>query len=191
MLPEVMPPTRCVRSGSGGWHLYYRHPGGVLAANLDKRGYPGIDLKGNGGYVVAPPSIHPDTHEPYRWVGDRPVIEMPPPLVALCRPIEAPAAPAATVTPLDRGRGISDPAALLAAHLTAVADAPEGTRRTTLYGAARGVARMVAAGALTAHDAYEALYDAGVRAQQIHRDIHAAITGGFRAESVATEGIAA
>jgi hypothetical protein len=33
--------------------------------------------------------------------------------------------------------------------------------------------------------------NAGVRAQQNHRDIHAAIRGGFHAESVATEGIAA
>jgi hypothetical protein len=50
---------------------------------------------------------------------------------------------------------------------------------------------MVAAGALTAADAYEALYDSGVAAQQTHRDIHAAITGGFRAESVAIERVAA
>ena len=191
VLPDLMPPTRCVRTGSGGWHLYYRHPGGRFAANLDHHGHQGIDIKADGGYVVAPPSIHPDTRQPYRWIGDRPVIEMPPPLVAACRPIAPPAAPAATVTPLTNGRGISSPAALLQAHLTAVDQAAEGGRRTTLYGAARGVARMVAAGAITERDAYTALYDAGVRAQQIHRDIHAAIVGGFRAESVAIEGIAA
>jgi hypothetical protein len=163
-----MAPTRCVRTGSGGWHLYYRH-------------------------VVAPPSIHPGTGQPYRWVGDRPVNEMPPPLIAACRPAEpAPAASRPTTpTPTTRGGGISSPDALLAAHLDAVARAPEGRRRNTLYGAARGVARMVAAGALTPHDAYTALYDAGIGAQQTHRDIHAAITGGFRAESVAIEGKAA
>ncbi len=189
LLPELMPPTRCVRTGSGGWHLYYRHPGGQLAAKL--HGHPGIDVKGDGGYVVAPPSVHPATGQPYRWIGDRAVVEMPPPLLAACRPIEPTAAPAATVTPMTAGRGISSPAALLQAHLDAVATAPEGRRRHTLYGVARGVARMVAAGVLTYAAAYEALYDAGVRAQQTHRDIHAAITGGFRAESVATEGIAA
>jgi hypothetical protein len=42
---------------------------------------------------------------------------------------------------------------------------------------------MVAAGALTTHDAYAALHDAGVATQQTHRDTHAAITGGFHAES--------
>ncbi|MEU7907937.1 bifunctional DNA primase/polymerase [Actinoplanes sp. NPDC049118] len=189
VLPELMPPTRCVRTGSGGWHLYYRHPGGTLAAKL--HGHPGIDIKADGGYVVAPPSIHPGTGQPYRRVGDRPVNEMPPPLVAVCRPIAPPDAPAATVTPLTPGRGISSPAALLAAHLDAVARAPEGRRRNVLYGAARGVARMVAAGALTAPDAHAALYAAGRQAGQSDRDTRAAITGGFHAESVATEGIAA
>jgi hypothetical protein len=192
ILHDLMPATRAVRTGSGGWHLYYRHPGITLAKDLSKRGHPGIDIKADGGYVVAPPSIHPGTRQPYRLVNDRPVVEMPPPLLDLARPIDAPTVlPAATVTPLNGGRGISNPAALLQANLDAVAHAPEGTRRNTLYGAARGVARMVAAGAISATDAYHALYDAGVRAQQTHRDIHAAITGGFRAESVATEGIAA
>ncbi|OJF10054.1 bifunctional DNA primase/polymerase [Couchioplanes caeruleus] len=191
ILPDLMTPTRCVYTGSGGWHLYYRHPGGTLAAKL--RGYPGIDIKADGGYVVAPPSLHPSTRRPYRWVGHWPVNEMPAPLIASARPAEAPpaATPAARPTPTTNGQGISSPPALLAAHLDAVARAPEGRRRTTLYGAARGVARMVAAGALTHHDAYAALYDAGLRAEQVHRDIHAAIVGGFRAESVATEGIAA
>jgi hypothetical protein len=189
VIPELMPPTRCVRTGSGGWHLYYRHPGGTLAAKMHD--HPGIDIKADGGYIVAPPSIHPDTGQPYRRVGERPVIEMPPSLIAACRPIASPAAPAATVTPTTTGRGISSPAALLQAHLDAVARAPEGRRRNVLYGAARGVARMVAVGALTAADAHAALYQAGRAAGQSDRDALAAITGGFRAESVATEGIAA
>ncbi|GAA0439417.1 hypothetical protein Aca07nite_49040 [Actinoplanes capillaceus] len=187
----LMPATRAVRTGSGGWHLYYRHPGGTLAAKL--RDHPGVDIKADGGYVVAPPSIHPSTGQPYRPIGDRPVTEMPRALIELSRSVEpAPAAsPGGTVTPLHRGEGITDPAALLAANLRAVADASEGTRRNTLYGAARGVARMVAAGAITTADAYAALYQAGRAAGQTDRDTRAAITGGFRAEAVPTEGIAA
>jgi len=193
LLPELMPPTQCVLTGSDGWHLYYRHPGGPLAKDLKHRGYPGIDVKADGGYVVAPPSIHPSTRRPYRLVGDRPVIEMSPPLIAACRPAEPPPAgsrPTAP-TPTTNGGLISNPAALLAAHLRAVDRAPQGRRRVTLYGAARGVARMVAAGAITPHDAYAALYDAGQRAEQSHYNITTAIAGGFRAESVALEGIAA
>jgi hypothetical protein len=118
---------------------------------------------------------------------------MPPPLIAACRPAELPpaAGPPTGPTPTTNGRGISSPDALLAAHLDALARAPEGKRRNTLYGVARGVARMVAAQALTAADAYAVLYQAGRAAGQSHRDTRAAIADGFRHESVATEGIAA
>jgi hypothetical protein len=50
---------------------------------------------------------------------------------------------------------------------------------------------MVAAGAITGADAYAALYAAGRDAGQTDRDTRAAIRGGFRDESVTTEGIAA
>jgi hypothetical protein len=53
-----------------------------------------------------------------------------------------------------------------------------------LYGAARGVARLVAAGALTEADAWAALADAGRAAEQTDRDIRAAIAGGFTDEGV-------
>ena len=51
-------------TGGGGRHLYFRHPGGLMR----NRGgiSPGLDLRGDGGYIVAPPSIHPNGL-PYRW----------------------------------------------------------------------------------------------------------------------------
>jgi hypothetical protein len=73
----------------------------------------------------------------------------------------------------------------LAAHLRAVETAPEGRRRVTLYGAARGIARMVTAGAITETDALDALTAAGLAAQQTERDIRAAIDGAFRDEGAA------
>ncbi len=45
-----------VRTGSGGLHLYYAHPGGIR--NSASKIAPGIDVRGDGGYVVAPPSGH-------------------------------------------------------------------------------------------------------------------------------------
>jgi hypothetical protein len=211
--PELMPPTRAVHTGSGGWHLYYQHPGGPLGSKV--AGLPGVDVKADGGYVVAPPSIHPATGRPYRWANTRPIAGMPAALVDACRPatgfggVSRPSRPgrpiagqpgdeilagtsqAVPAAPGPGGGGISSPTALLAAHLAAVGRAPEGRRRTTLYGAARGVARMVAANAITPADAYTALYAAGRAAGQTDRDTRAAIRGGFRDESVPTEGIAA
>ncbi|HLL66823.1 MAG TPA: bifunctional DNA primase/polymerase [Micromonosporaceae bacterium] len=180
---ELMVPTATVATGGGGWHLHYRHPGIAVPAKLP--GHPGVDIKTDGGYTVAPPSIHPATKQPYRWVGNRPVVEMPPPLIRACLTALERPAPSQREPAITHGaRGISSPTALLAAHLDAVRRAPEGNRRTTLYGAARGVARMVAAGAITADDARAELAVVGREAEQTDRDIRAAINGGFRAEGV-------
>lgn len=63
----AMPTTWEVVTGSGGRHFYFRMPnfpvGNVVGLE------PGIDIKGTGGQVVSPPSIHPDTHRPYVWDG--------------------------------------------------------------------------------------------------------------------------
>lgn len=49
-------------------HLYYQHPGGIVENKVKFR--PGLDLRGDGGYVVAPPSLHPLGHR-YEWQFDR------------------------------------------------------------------------------------------------------------------------
>ncbi|MFF0822159.1 bifunctional DNA primase/polymerase [Micromonospora haikouensis] len=186
----LLPPTAYVVTGSGGLHLYYRHPGDPVPCSQGKHGQglgPGVDVKADGGYVVLPPSVHPRTGRPYQWAPGREMKEMPPALVDACRP--APPAPPPTTphcpTSIRAAGGISFPDRLLAAHLHAVTTAAEGTRRTTLYGAARGVARMVAADAISRDDAIAALTTAGRAAEQTDRDIRAAIRGGFHAEGLA------
>jgi hypothetical protein len=180
----LMTPTATVATGGGGWHLYYRHPGGLLVPALPR--HRGVDVKADGGYVVAPPSVHPATRRPYRWAGERAVAEMPRALRAALTPPPAPPRPRLSGQPVTRSaRGISSPSALLAANLRAVRDAPEGRRRHTLYGAARGVARMVAAGAITTEDAHAVLAAAGQQAGQTPREIRAAISGAFHDEGVA------
>lgn len=44
-------------TGGGGRHFYFAHPG-VLTRNRAGLAQ-GIDLRRDGGYVVAPPSVHP------------------------------------------------------------------------------------------------------------------------------------
>jgi hypothetical protein len=53
-----------VKSATGrGLHLFYRVEAEIRnAVEL----FPGVDLRGVGGYVVAPPSVHP-TGARYRW----------------------------------------------------------------------------------------------------------------------------
>jgi len=50
-----LPPTLTVTTPSGGWHLYYLCPQGGLRSR--NGALPGIDLKADGGYVVAPGSV--------------------------------------------------------------------------------------------------------------------------------------
>jgi len=61
------PTTWTARSGSGGLHLYLRHPG-YLVGN---RKIAGIgDLRGDGGLIVAPPSLHVSGNR-YEWLPGR------------------------------------------------------------------------------------------------------------------------
>jgi hypothetical protein len=71
----TLPDTLMTISGrrDGGVHRFYRRPPGKLSGRLLVPGFehleePGIDIKTPGGYVVAPPSIHPDTGWPYAEV---------------------------------------------------------------------------------------------------------------------------
>lgn len=57
-------PTLEAATGGGGRHLIYRHPGGKLGNRSNVR--PGIDVRGDGGYIVAAPSIHASARR-YAW----------------------------------------------------------------------------------------------------------------------------
>ncbi len=62
-----LPPTLCVRTGGGGWHYWFRHPD---AHALSSRVVPGLDVKRPGGYVVMPPSVHPESGRSYEWADE-------------------------------------------------------------------------------------------------------------------------
>jgi predicted ATP-dependent serine protease len=58
-----LPETATVITGRGGYHLYFTS----LNKFKSKVGlYDGVDIRGEGGYVVAPPSIHENGHQ-YEW----------------------------------------------------------------------------------------------------------------------------
>lgn len=54
--------TPSVHTGGGGLHLYCCHRGRKLPKQVSE----GVDIKSEGGYIVAPPSIHPNGN-PYVW----------------------------------------------------------------------------------------------------------------------------
>lgn len=63
-----LPATASVITGSGGAHLYFRFPVDFEVRNdAGKRLGPGLDIRGEGGQVVAPPTVHPITGRSYEW----------------------------------------------------------------------------------------------------------------------------
>ncbi|GAC1404541.1 MAG: hypothetical protein NVSMB56_19090 [Pyrinomonadaceae bacterium] len=50
--------TRTARTGSGGYHFFFKHPKGLNLRNTAGKIAPGIDTRANGGYVVLAPSLH-------------------------------------------------------------------------------------------------------------------------------------
>jgi hypothetical protein len=79
--PEVL-------TGGGGRHLYFRAPPGDEVKNaVGVGGWPGLDLRGEAGYVIAPPSLHPSGNR-YAWEASSrpestPLADMPDWLLAL------------------------------------------------------------------------------------------------------------
>lgn len=63
----MFPKTLASNTGGGGYHLFFKEPEIRIGnrANI----LPGIDIRGDGGYVVAPPSIHKSGLR-YSWIRD-------------------------------------------------------------------------------------------------------------------------
>ena len=61
---KAIPPTWMVRTGKGR-HIYFQYPGFPVECRTGI--LPGIDIRGSGGYVVAPGSVH-ISGKRYEWV---------------------------------------------------------------------------------------------------------------------------
>lgn len=153
---QPLPPTLSARTG-GGWHRYYQAPACIsnTAGRLGALDLPGVDLRGEGGYVVAAPSPHPSGAR-YAWVAD------PSPLAPLPSWIAAPPPP--TPTPLGVDRTPSYARHALEAECDRVARAALGARNDTLNRAAFSLGTLVGAGALEEGTVVEALANAAIRA---------------------------
>lgn len=85
-----LPPTRTSLTGSGGVHYLFRWPeGGDIRNSAGTRLGPGLDVRGEGGFIVAPPSIHPNGRA-YEWDAGEPdeVADAPDWLLELLAPVE-------------------------------------------------------------------------------------------------------
>lgn len=87
-----LPATREAQSRKGRAHLYYDPlTDGTPVARMIRplKGKDGkkieLDLLGDGGYVIAPPSVHPDTGRKYKWTTTLRLVPMPEEILQLVR----------------------------------------------------------------------------------------------------------
>jgi len=72
-----LPETFTVETCPGHRQLWFEQPPGVKTKCSAKQIAAEIDIRGDGGYVIAPPSVHHITHQPYRVLLDLPWAPMP------------------------------------------------------------------------------------------------------------------
>ena len=66
-------PTQMIsRTGSGGYHLFYQYPQNVSKISNRVGIFEGADLRADGGFIVLPPTIHPNGNR-YEWIKKGPL----------------------------------------------------------------------------------------------------------------------
>lgn len=140
-----------VRTGGGGLHVYFA-PDDAIRNRQKVDGMP-VDVRGVGGYVVAPPSVHA-SGQAYRWEVEGLPAPAPKYVRRACLPPVAPAAPQVMPQPAPipnaqpgdessrRRRTWCERA--VAGACARIAGAGEGGRHDAIRGAARGLGGHVA-----------------------------------------------
>lgn len=170
--------TPTVLSGSGNsMHFYFRAPAMAIGNSAGKLA-PSVDVRGAGGYVICPPSTHPDGGR-YEWVvspADYRPVKLPRGLVESPHP-KPPRRPRTPV----RVTATTDPVAarILGEECARVARAGEGTRNATTFAAAAAVGNIVAAGDLVLGEAADALRNAALACGLPEHEAETAVRNGL------------
>ena len=160
-----IPRTLTGLTGGGGLHLVFSSGDAALGNSAGRlpgvdEELPGIDLRANGGYIVAPPSVH-RSGAPYAWLdADRAIAPAPPWLKQ----------PERTYVALDdvagatfEGDGSPYGLAVLRDELDRLRAAQVGTRNHVLNRAAFVLAQLVAGGELLESASRSSLLTVAVR----------------------------
>jgi Bifunctional DNA primase/polymerase, N-terminal len=177
-----LPLTRQSQS-SRGMHLWFRAPI-IPVQNSVGRVWPGIDTRGEGGYVAVPPSIHP-SGAVYQWLNDAPIAEAPSLLLVRARKPPQPetTSPRPSSSSTSSGRPDAYAGAALKAECGILAAMPPNSGRNhQLNRAAFCLSQLVAGGELDAAEAERHLVAAattnGLVAEDGLRSVMATIRSG-------------
>jgi hypothetical protein len=158
-----------------GWHVFFWSPEEISSSQ--SRIAPHVDVRGQGGCVVAAPSVHPSGHV-YRIARDRPIATAPRWLMELAKP---PARPPTPVPKTITRKGLTRKALGITG---AVAAAKPGDRNSLLYWGAHRIAEMIGDGHIVPADGEalltEAAAQAGLPALESRATISSALRSGGR-----------
>jgi Bifunctional DNA primase/polymerase, N-terminal len=185
-----LPRTLAAVTGRGGYHLLYAHPGGKIMSGAGKGG-PGIDVKADGGYIVAAPSVHAVTGRPYRWLTSPGDDLTPLPGFWAARLRENPRPAGTSPAPAVPGRRGGYAMAALRGELEAILSAGEGARNVTLHLAAFNLGQLVSGGALEEGRTEALLCQAGERIGLPAAEVARTVASGFRSAAQYPRGGAA
>ena len=173
-LPRDMP---VVSTPSGGVHLYFRQSNGEALGNGRGSLPPGIDVRGNGGFVIAPGARLPDGRGWTAVAGRSPIPKAPPLphwLEEILRPPQREEArePNNSETSDERGRAYA--VAALKGVEAELAAAAAGERNERLYKTAFRLATMAGRGWLMESEIIETLVRAAEANQYLREHGHRA-----------------
>lgn len=166
--------TFTTRTGSGGYHVVWTMPDGVTLGNSAGKLGKGLDTRGEGGYVIVPPSDHPSGNA-YKMEINKPPQPMPQSLIDLLIPPVA--LPGTTGTPITIPSNLSR---TLQRSYERVANAAQGTRNDTLNRASFYLFHLVREGKLAEGEVRETLEAAAIRAGLERRETAATIQSAYR-----------
>lgn len=162
-------------TGGGGMHRVYGQ-GSERVRNTAKKLGEGIDTRGDGGYIVVAPSIHPNG-TPYTWEqGKTPNLGydvLPQVIMELLREVVA----KPSMTPIELPANLSR---TLQRTYERVANAAQGCRNDTLNRAGFYLFHLVREGQLNEGEAREVLESAAIRAGLEQRETMATINSAYR-----------
>jgi len=183
-----LPVTLRAVTGGGGLHLLYAHPGGLRNRVGGLPGYPeclpNVDLRADGGAIVAPPSSHV-SGAPYRWLD--PSV----PLAPAPSWLREPPRPTVVIPAESRGPGHDTGYGLsaLRREIGQLLGVEGGDRNHRLNRAAFSLGMLVAGGELSEALVQAELSAAGVAigldAYEVERTIASGLREGLRRPRVA------